>query len=36
MVERKTRFTKLVLNLNKTSEEVIGRIKFSFNETKRS
>ena len=32
MVERKTRFTKLVLNSNKTSEEVIGGIKSSFNE----
>ena len=31
LVERKTRFTKLVLNSNKTSEEVIGRIKESFN-----
>ena len=32
MVERKTRFTKLVLNSNKTSSEVIGGIKSSFNE----
>ncbi len=32
MVERKSRFTKLVLNLSKTSEEVIGGIKSSFNE----
>ncbi len=32
MVERKTRFTKLVLNSNKTSAEVIGGIKSSFNE----
>ncbi len=32
MVERKTRFTKLVLNSSKTSEEVIGGIKKSFNE----
>lgn len=32
MVERKTRFTKLVLNSNKTSVEVIGGIKSSFNE----
>jgi len=32
MVERKTRFTKLVLNSNKTSKEVIGGIKSSFNE----
>lgn len=31
MVERKTRFTKLVLNSNKTSVEVIGGIKSSFN-----
>ncbi|MGB4190956.1 MAG: IS30 family transposase [Rickettsiales bacterium] len=32
LVERKTRFTKLVLNSSKTSEEVIGGIKESFNE----
>ncbi len=32
MIERKTRFTKLVLNSNKTSAEVIGGIKSSFNE----
>ena len=32
LVERKTRFTKLVLNTSKTSEEVIGGIKESFNE----
>ncbi len=31
MVERKTRFTKLVLNSGKTSEQVIGGIKESFN-----
>jgi transposase, IS30 family len=30
LVERKTRFTKLVLNSNKTSEEVIGCIKEKF------
>ncbi len=32
MVERKTRFTKLVLNSSKISEEVIGGIKESFKE----
>jgi len=32
MVERKTRFTKLVLNSSKTSKEVISGIKESFNE----
>lgn len=32
LVERKTRFTKLVLNSNKTSKEVIGGIKEAFRE----